>query len=299
MAAPIGVANNTNMAVTTQGQGAPAAAAATDDGLQQDLVSGAHAEQDHHDPTKNGDADLSNTSNDDVEAQKEKHSSPAETVGKGSAGADETDLDDAAERERRSSVVMALARSYSRQNGGPDDNPFLAGPDSPLNPKSEKFNGMDWAKAIVELVHQGGSKFRYSSVAFQNLNVYGFGASTDFQKDVANVWVSLAGMARSLFSGGDKQRIDILRGFDGVVKKGEMLVVLGPPGSGCSTFLKTIAGEMNGLYHDDTSYFNYHGKSACQTLSRTVSVLCQCLRFRLVFMSAILTRIGLHMIGAQ
>ncbi|KAL2207756.1 hypothetical protein CC79DRAFT_1271577 [Sarocladium strictum] len=164
--------------------------------------------------------------------------------------------------ERRSSVVMALARSYSRQNGGPDANPFLAGPDSPLNPSSENFSGLEWAKAIVDLVHQGGAKFRNSSIAFQNLNVYGFGASTDYQKDVANVWLSLAGMARSLFSGGDKQRIDILRGFDGVVKKGEMLVVLGPPGSGCSTFLKTIAGEMNGLYHDDDSYFNYHGMTA-------------------------------------
>jgi translation initiation factor RLI1 len=129
-----------------------------------------------------------------------------------------------------------------------------------LNPNSENFSGLEWAKAIVELVHQGGAKFRNSSIAFQNLNVYGFGTATDYQKDVANVWLSLAGKLRSLFRGGDKQRIDILRGFDGVVRKGEMLVVLGPPGSGCSTFLKTIAGEMNGLYHDDTSYFNYHGE---------------------------------------
>jgi len=259
MAAPIGIANNTNMAATSENQGAPAATG--DTSQQQDLVADSHIEKDHHDPTKNRDADLSNTSNDDVdvEARKEKDTSPAETVGKGSSGAGEQELDDA-ELERRSSVVMALARSYSRQHGGPDENPFLAGPDSPLNPKSESFSGMQWAKAIVELVTQSGAKFRNSSIAFQNLNVYGFGASTDYQKDVANVWLSLAGMARSLISGGDKQRIDILRGFDGVVKQGEMLVVLGPPGSGCSTFLKTIAGEMNGLYHDDDAYFNYHGK---------------------------------------
>lgn len=29
--------------------------------------------------------------------------------------------------------------------------------------------------------------------------------------------------------------------------------------SGCSTFLKTIAGEMNGIYVDDNSYLNYQG----------------------------------------
>ncbi|KAL9563946.1 hypothetical protein ACKAV7_011981 [Fusarium commune] len=34
----------------------------------------------------------------------------------------------------------------------------------------------------------------------------------------------------------------ILRGLDGVVQKGELLLVLGRPGNGCSTFLKTITG---------------------------------------------------------
>jgi ATP-binding cassette subfamily G (WHITE) protein 2 (PDR) len=38
-----------------------------------------------------------------------------------------------------------------------------------------------------------------------------------------------------------------------------MLVVLGPPGSGCSTFLKTVAGETNGFYVDEKSQINYQG----------------------------------------
>jgi len=108
-------------------------------------------------------------------------------------------------------------------------------------------------------VSQDGAGFRSSGVCFQNLNVHGFGASTDYQKDVANVWLSLAATARQL-TGSGRQRIDILRQFDGLVHKGEMLVVLGPPGSGCSTFLKTIAGEMNGIFVDDGSYFNYQGE---------------------------------------
>lgn len=38
-----------------------------------------------------------------------------------------------------------------------------------------------------------------------------------------------------------------------------MLVVLGRPGSGCSTFLKTIAGETHGFYIDQASDINYQG----------------------------------------
>lgn len=181
-------------------------------------------------------------------------SSPPETVGK-----DEV-VDDATEMHRRASVVEALARSYSRASGGADHNPFLAGPDSPLNPNSENFSGREWAKAVVELVSQEGSSFRSAGVCFQNLNVHGFGTATDYQKDVANVWLDLANQIKSIVSS-DKQRIDILRNFDGIVKQGEMLVVLGPPGSGCSTLLKTISGEMNGIYTGDDAYLNYQGKT--------------------------------------
>lgn len=187
----------------------------------------------------------------------EKAASPAKSLDK------EEDEDDSVEAEmvRRSSVVQALARSYSRTSaaGAPGQNPFFAEENSPLNPNSPSFSGREWAKAVVELVSQDGKSFRSSGICFQNLNVHGFGAATDYQKDVGNVWLSLAGAARQL-TGGGKQRIDILRNFDGLVRKGEMLVVLGPPGSGCSTFLKTIAGEMNGIFVDDGSYFNYQGK---------------------------------------
>ncbi|GKT65447.1 ABC-2 type transporter [Colletotrichum tofieldiae] len=171
--------------------------------------------------------------------------------------------DEDSELERRQSLVQSLARKYSHASatGTVGGNPFFADETSPLNPNSPNFNGRAWARAIVDLVSQNGASFRTSGVAFQNLNVFGFGQATDYQKDVGNIWLSVAGLARK-FTGGGKTRIDILRNFDGLVRKGEMLVVLGPPGSGCSTFLKTIAGETNGLYTDDTSYFNYQGMTA-------------------------------------
>jgi ATP-binding cassette subfamily G (WHITE) protein 2 (PDR) len=172
----------------------------------------------------------------------------------------DTQVDEDSELERRESLVHELARRYTTQsqaNGG--KNPFLdADKDSPLNPSSPNFRARSWAKAFVDLTTSEGQDFRSSGVCFQNLNVHGFGAATDYQKSVGNVVLEVAGIARKVLGHGQR-KIDILRNFDGLVRHGEMLVVLGPPGSGCSTFLKSVAGETSGIYIDDKSYFNYKG----------------------------------------
>ncbi|KAI1076849.1 ABC-2 type transporter-domain-containing protein [Whalleya microplaca] len=168
------------------------------------------------------------------------------------------------EMERRESLVHALARRYTTQSQAAytGENPYLdSEPDSLVNPNSPKFSARAWAKAIVRMAEGEGHDFRTAGVCFQNVNVHGFGAGTDYQKDVGNVWLEAAGLVRK-FMGHGQQKIDILRNFDGLVRKGEMLVVLGPPGSGCTTFLKAIAGETAGIYIDDKSYFNYQGLTA-------------------------------------
>ena len=53
----------------------------------------------------------------------------------------------------------------------------------------------------------------------------------------------------------------LLRDFSGSVKDGEMLLVLGRPGSGCSTFLKTLASQTEG-YEDVSGEISYGGLSA-------------------------------------
>lgn len=179
----------------------------------------------------------------------------------GSVGTGSED-EDAIEEARRASLVQDLARSYSQVSGIHGVNPFHStDPDSPLNPSSEKFSARIWAKTMIEQAHNAGQAALTSGIAFQNLNVFGFGAGTDFQKDVINIGLDVLDAARRLVGASRRKKIDILRSFDGVVNTGEMLVVLGPPGSGCSTMLKTISGEMNGIYVEDTSYLNYNGVS--------------------------------------
>jgi ABC-type phosphate/phosphonate transport system ATPase subunit len=48
-----------------------------------------------------------------------------------------------------------------------------------------------------------------------------------------------------------------------VLKTGEMLVVLGRPGSGCSTLLKSLMGELTGLDMKAESEVHYNGMYFC------------------------------------
>ncbi|THV05637.1 P-loop containing nucleoside triphosphate hydrolase protein [Dendrothele bispora CBS 962.96] len=137
-----------------------------------------------------------------------------------------------------------------------DELPFDSDPE--MDPRSGKFDFEKWIHAVVSLLNRYPDKNPTigAGVSFTNLNVHGYGVPTDHQKTVGNILLDIPGLIRNLL-GHTKQRIDILRGFEGLVKQGEMLVVLGPPGSGCTTLLKTIAGETHGFYVDDDAKVNY------------------------------------------
>jgi ATP-binding cassette subfamily G (WHITE) protein 2 (PDR) len=176
----------------------------------------------------------------------------------------EKDLD-AREEARRMSDVQGLAREMTRKStfSEADLNPLEAGPESKLNPNSPNFSARAWARSLLHLREQDNARnpARTSGIAFRNLNVYGFGTASDYQKTVGNIFLKTVGVARKLMGVGQR-RIDILQDFEGIVHSGEMLVVLGPPGSGCTTFLKTISGETFGFNVDKDSYLNYKGTSS-------------------------------------
>lgn len=165
--------------------------------------------------------------------------------------------------DSRHSLVQDIAREYTKETANGGDFLHVDDPLSPINPNGDKFDARLWATNLAATAFDNGQNLRKLGLCFQNLNVFGYGASTDFQKDVANVWLAFPSIIRKLLHSTTGQtRIDILHHFDGLIRPGEMCVVLGPPGSGCSTFLKTISGETNGLYFGDASSFNYQGLSA-------------------------------------
>ncbi|RFU31901.1 hypothetical protein B7463_g4413, partial [Scytalidium lignicola] len=167
--------------------------------------------------------------------------------------------------ELREEEVANLARRLTRHStySTADQNPFNAEPNSALDPNGPNFNSRAWSKALLHLHSRDpeAHPHRTAGIAFKNLNVHGFGTTTDYQKSVGNVFFEAIGLARKLMGVG-QTKIDILQNLSGLVENGEMLVVLGPPGSGCSTFLKTISGETHGFYIDPESSLNYQGISA-------------------------------------
>ncbi|KAH0152151.1 putative ABC multidrug transporter, partial [Aureobasidium melanogenum] len=162
----------------------------------------------------------------------------------------------------RNEKVQDIARVLSRtMSQGPDD-PFNYDEDSPLNPNGPNFSAREWVKAMYKMNQREGVQQRTAGIAFKDLNVHGFGAESDYQKTVSNIAFEAVSGIKKLMGQSKPRRIDILRDFEGVVNPGEMLVVLGPPGSGCSTFLKTLTGETHGFNVDEKSYLNYQGIEA-------------------------------------
>ena len=145
-------------------------------------------------------------------------------------------------------------------------NPFLSLPsESEINPQSSRFNARAWMKNLTGFMSQDPNRHprRTASVCFRNLNAHGFGTPTDYQKTVGNVLLEIGSLFRWIVQSG-KKRIQILNGFDGLVDSGDMLLVLGRPGSGCSTLLKTISGDTDGFFIAPESKINFQGIPARQ-----------------------------------
>lgn len=178
------------------------------------------------------------------------------------AGKKKFDDDDFAEdeEERINEDVHKLARRLTSQSHGAPGALFPVPAEGPLNPNSPEFNARKWAKAFYDIRKDAldGNPPKTTGVAFRSLNAYGFGTATDFQKSVGNIFLEAGTIAKKLVRD-SQQRIEILHDLEGVVHSGEMVAVLGPPGSGCSTFLKTIAGDTHGFHISDDATINYQG----------------------------------------
>ncbi|KAI0922386.1 hypothetical protein AcV7_005930 [Taiwanofungus camphoratus] len=100
---------------------------------------------------------------------------------------------------------------------------------------------------VMEKSHQSGIQRRELGVMFENLKVIGAGSSTTYQPTLGSILnpLNLIELIQSIRHPATRE---ILSGFDGVVRPGEMLLVLGRPGAGCSTLLRTLANDR-GCYH--------------------------------------------------
>ncbi|KAK4152728.1 ABC-2 type transporter-domain-containing protein [Chaetomidium leptoderma] len=86
-------------------------------------------------------------------------------------------------------------------------------------------------------------------VAFSRLDCHAFTSSESsrYQPTVTSWALAIPQFVINQVLRRPRQKVQILQNFNGLLKPGEMLLVLGRPGSGCSTFLKTLAGDTQGF----------------------------------------------------
>ncbi|KAK7967909.1 uncharacterized protein PG986_002186 [Apiospora aurea] len=133
-----------------------------------------------------------------------------------------------------------------------------------LDPHSATFDAKRWIQSVTDLGGFDASRGvkRSLGVAFSDLSVSGIGSTApQYQRSAGGVLLyTVTSLPRRL--GGARRRAKdtvILRGFEGVIEDGELLLVLGPPGSGCSSLLKTVADETTGLRVSPDAKLNFRG----------------------------------------
>ncbi|KAF9358893.1 hypothetical protein BGX26_000678 [Mortierella sp. AD094] len=124
---------------------------------------------------------------------------------------------------------------------------------------------------ILPGVAEKGIKIRTMGVSWTNLTVFGEGASDQFIKTTGDPFVKALNIINPVhwfrkFSGKvdsspGKTTKTIIHPMDGYCNEGEMVLVLGRPGSGCSTLLRVLANDRKN-YKDIQGEVKYNNLSA-------------------------------------
>lgn len=158
------------------------------------------------------------------------------------------EIDDDGRRELQRILTTASQR-IGRQISVADPS------DDRINPASDSFDLTKFLRTFRHNLEAEGIQMKKVSVVWRDLNVFGSGKALQLQSTVADFFMAPF-RAREFFSRSDRKQI--LHSFDGIIKAGELCVVLGRPGSGCSTLLKALTGELHGLATDE-SVIHYNG----------------------------------------
>ncbi len=110
-------------------------------------------------------------------------------------------------------------------------NPYLSTGQPRLDPQSEEFSLKDWAKNLMGVMNEDPDRYPRlgTGFSFLNLDVDGSGSALDTQATIPTYLLGLVGRVMQRWPKYRQPRA-ILQNFDGLVKQGELLLVLGRPG---------------------------------------------------------------------
>ncbi|KAL1636943.1 ATP-binding cassette transporter snq2 [Diplodia intermedia] len=108
---------------------------------------------------------------------------------------------------------------------------------------------------------------RHTGVVFKGLTVRGMGVGAALQPTTGDIFLNPVRFVGNLVARGPRRAAGkppvrtLIDNFSGCVRPGEMLLVLGRPGAGCSTFLKVVGNQRFG-YESVEGDVTYGGTSA-------------------------------------
>ena len=138
-------------------------------------------------------------------------------------------------------VIMHLSRRNTGKSGEPLSR---ATTESTAEEQAEINRLMSRMFGQTRQAQSEEEKTRHTGVVFKHLTVKGMGLGAALQPTFGDVFLGLPRNLWNIFTKGPRKAAGkppvktILSDFSGVIKPGEMCLVLGRPGSGCSTFLK-------------------------------------------------------------
>ena len=130
--------------------------------------------------------------------------------------------------------------------------------DERVDPASSAFNFNLWARALMHKLERAAITRPRVNITFKNLKVTADPTDVRLHKTVGSTLMTPFGFA-SIHKHRHTPRRIILNDFNGHIKSGEMLLVLGRPGSGCTTFLKSITANLEGAEIAKESIITYNG----------------------------------------
>lgn len=149
-----------------------------------------------------------------------------------------------------------------------DEKDLEAGDAAAAAEKEEAFElGPFIKEGHFEKRTEAGDSAKKVGVVFKNLTVKGVGSTANYVRTLPNAVLGTFGpdlyriicnFIPALRFGRHEQMRTLTNDFTGIVRDGEMMLVLGRPGSGCTSFLKAIANQR-GDYAEVTGDVSYGG----------------------------------------
>ncbi|KAF7548958.1 hypothetical protein G7Z17_g6710 [Cylindrodendrum hubeiense] len=150
-----------------------------------------------------------------------------------------------AELQREFTGASRASRQKSRKSMDPEKDGAADGSD-----EASLFDLEAALRGNLDAEREAGIRSKHIGAYWDGLTVRGIGGMTNYVQTFPDAFVGFFDVITPVLGllglGPKPTEATLLNNFRGVCKPGEMVLVLGKPGSGCTTFLRTIANQRFG-----------------------------------------------------